>query len=140
MTDEISLNPGDEVVASHHYLDGWAYGTNKTTGFSGSFPVGCVFPAKAIRLVLFNVSDLDEDIMGQPAVDAALLAYPHLVQVERFNSKTLTAESVKIHLETPMNALTIVCGPDGMVGGVVDLLQEIGFDSELRVMSSQSYN
>ncbi|KAJ3358127.1 hypothetical protein HDU91_005314 [Kappamyces sp. JEL0680] len=140
MSDELTLYRGDVVVATHHYLDGWAFGTNVSTGLMGSFPVGAVCPTSPTRFVLFNVSDLSHNIMGADIVEGASLAYPGLFQIERFNSITFTPQRVAMYLESPAESLSIVCGPTGFNSRVSDMLFEFGegWARSLKILTSDS--
>ena len=143
MSDELALNYGDDVRCDHHYNDGWAFGTNLSTNCSGTFPVGCVAPLAPTRLVLFCVSDLDSDIMGNEIIQGAQLAYPQLIDVYRFNRQSLTAENVRPLLNDMIaNKLVVVCGPDGMNSTVSDMLFQFGgnWSSHVKILSGDHYN
>ncbi|KAJ3358129.1 hypothetical protein HDU91_005316 [Kappamyces sp. JEL0680] len=143
LTDELNLSVGDNVKPEHHYLDGWCYGTNLTTGLTGTFPVGCVVPMAPTRLVLFCVSDLDADIMGSSVIEGAKLAYPQLIDVYRFNSKTLTPYNVRPLLDDRIqNHLVVVCGPDQMNSHVSDMLFQFGgnWTDNCRILSGDRPN
>ncbi|KXS11539.1 hypothetical protein M427DRAFT_72798 [Gonapodya prolifera JEL478] len=40
--DEIAIGPGSMVIVNFVYRDGWASGTNLSTGLTGAFPVDCL--------------------------------------------------------------------------------------------------
>lgn len=145
LDDELHINIGDLVTISHHYYDGWCFGTNLSTGLSGSFPVACTYPLAPTRFVLVILSDLSADVIGSDIVQGAELAYPSLFQTERFNSLTLTKEKLEIVLDTvPINdnSTCIVCGPPGMSARVVDMVTELGngWADNLKVLNSENPN
>lgn len=81
--------------------------------------------------------------MGSSLVEGARLAYPQLVEVHRFNSKTLTPEAVRPFLDEGVsNRLTVICGPDAMSSYVTDMLYSFGGNCgvNLQVMGKESYN
>ncbi|KAI8615473.1 hypothetical protein BC830DRAFT_1168568 [Chytriomyces sp. MP71] len=42
LDDQLKMSPGDQVIISDTFDDGWAVGTNLTTSMAGLFPVGVV--------------------------------------------------------------------------------------------------
>lgn len=82
---------GEFVAAQDHYFDGWAYGTNLISGAQGAFPLSIVTSAKAGRnykLVLVNVVNSIEGIVGKELLDAALLSYPLQIEVHHIIHQT----------------------------------------------------
>ncbi len=114
-----------------------------TTNKQGTFPVGCAMPASPTKLVLFNVSDLSADMMGINILEGAKLAYPALLDIHRFDSKSLTPPNIRPLLDTnPGNFLVVVCGPSGLNGTVVDMLSEFGgpWSRNMRILTSDRPN
>jgi hypothetical protein len=138
----MTIEVGDIVEILHHYNDGWCFGSNYNSGRQGTFPVGCTMPRFLTRIVLFNVSDLTADIMGSSIIEGAQLSFPGLLEVHRFNSKTLTPERVGHLLDDNRNAQVIVCGPVGMNARVVDMLSEFGsgWSQNIRVLTNDRVN
>lgn len=129
LSDELDVNIGDVLTIFRHYYDGWCFGMNHTTNQSGSFPVACAYPVSTTRMVLVILSDLTVDVMGSEVVQGAQLAYPSLIQIERYNSITLTSDKVAqvIDLENrDQNSKCIVCGPPGMTARICDMLDAFG--------------
>jgi NAD(P)H-flavin reductase len=91
---------------------------------------------------LFNVSELTADIMGSSIIEGAQLSYPSLLEVHRFNSKTLTPELVAPILDDNRNFQVVVCGPVGMNARVVDMLSEFGspWSQNIRVLTNDRFN
>jgi NAD(P)H-flavin reductase len=100
-------------------------------------------PASATKLVLFNISDLNADMMGTNILDGVKLAYPRFIDIHRFNSKTLTPQGVFPLLDkNPGNFLVVVCGPVSMNSCVVDMLSEFGgsWARNMRILTSDRPN
>jgi NAD(P)H-flavin reductase len=109
----------------------------------GTFPVGCAMPASPTKLVLFNVSDLSADMMGTNVLDGVKLAYPRLIDIHRFNSKTLNHQGIAPLLDpNPGHFLVVVCGPVAMNSKVVDMLSEMGgpWARNMRILTSDRPN
>ena len=149
LADELNVSIEDVVVVMNHYYDGWCYGRNITTGQYGSFPLACVCPLSLTKTTLISVHDLNVDGMGSQLIQGVQLAYPSLIQFEKYNSITLTSEKVKQVLDIDSipssstgTSLVIVCGPTGMISRVVDILEEFGdvWTKNLCVLSSDSPN
>lgn len=116
---------------------------NINTRTKGSFPVGCTLPRVPTKVVIFNVSDLDADMMGGSIIEGAKLAYPHLLEVHRFNSSTLNPEHVLSLLDSDVrNFKVICCGPVGMNSRVVDMLTEFGghWTKNMKILTSDRCN
>ena len=147
LTDELDVEVGDVVVVFLHYLDGWCYGMNLRTNASGAFPLACACPVSLTKMSLFAICELSADAMGHDTIQGVKLAYPALLQVEKYNSITLTAEKVRQVLDVgesahAENALVIVCGPTGMTSRVTDMLQGFGeaWTRNLKILSSETPN
>jgi hypothetical protein len=100
-------------------------------------------PASPTKLVLFNVSDLSADMMGTNILDGVKLAYPRLIDIHRFDSKSLTPYNVRPLLDpNPGNFMVIVCGPVAMNGCVVDMLSEFAgpWSRNMRILTSDRPN
>lgn len=84
--DEMNVAAGDYIVASFHYLDGWCYGFNLSTGQTGAFPLPIASPeyGSRFKLTLINVVSSASEIIGKDLIDGALLAYPKQISVHYF--------------------------------------------------------
>ncbi|KAJ3149489.1 hypothetical protein HK101_002034 [Irineochytrium annulatum] len=101
--DEVELWPGDVVQVYHHYMDGWARGVNLTTGTffvnalpnlylrakhcrtgqDGMLPLTFTNPnaGSHFKLILIASAASLSEALGVETLHAALLAYPHQIEV-----------------------------------------------------------
>ena len=56
--DEIQLNLGDVVTVQEQFDDGWAFGSNITTGGQGSFPLRCLSGFYAPENISIETGDM----------------------------------------------------------------------------------
>ena len=80
--------------------------------------------------------------MGAEIIEGARLAYPGLIQVHRFDSKTLTPQRIAPLLEDVGNFMVVICGPVGLNSRVSDFMVEFGgrWPQSLRILSSDRPN
>ncbi|KAI8809870.1 hypothetical protein BJ742DRAFT_770677 [Cladochytrium replicatum] len=133
--DEIQVYPGDQVVAKHHYFDGWCSGHNFSTNESGSFPLSITLPrfvsaqrAQAVRMgrvpppkvvVVNSVNSLDE-LVGMESFEGSLLGYPEYIAVHHFVQDHFAAVraaasvnpdyTLVSHTAPPLEAVPLPCG------------------------------
>ncbi|KAI8822203.1 uncharacterized protein EV422DRAFT_566639 [Fimicolochytrium jonesii] len=83
MPDELTIRANDILVVTHHYLDGWAHGTNLDTNEDGVFPLPITVPRHGphVKLVLLNCASFVGDLVGGEIIDAVLLSYPAQLEV-----------------------------------------------------------
>lgn len=80
--------------------------------------------------------------MGSEIIEGARLSYPGLIQVHRFDSKTLTSQRVAVLLEDVGYFRVIICGPVGLNSRVADMMAEFGgrWPQSMRILSSDRPN
>nr|KAJ3411714.1 hypothetical protein HK105_002560 [Polyrhizophydium stewartii] len=93
-SDEMTLNPGDWVVARRHYYDGWAMGLNLTTQQEGLFPLPVTVPrvGPSARLAIINAMHSHFDAGGMSIIRGAMLAYPMQFSITHCLSRGLPAD------------------------------------------------
>ncbi|TPX65497.1 hypothetical protein SpCBS45565_g05118 [Spizellomyces sp. 'palustris'] len=118
--DELALNPGDRVMAKHHYYDGWCLGINLTTSTEGVFPLSATAPPcnPSSKLVLIHSIRTPDEIFGRDVLEGVMLSYPDQLAVYYF------VDSVTTPIE-----LGIVQQGRLTQKHVEAILTEIGFES-----------
>ncbi|KAJ1534407.1 hypothetical protein HK096_003939 [Nowakowskiella sp. JEL0078] len=88
--DEIALNPGDLVQVDVTFHDDWGFGTNRTTGLRGYFPMTSFIP----------LIDQNIEFKGAPSLDLLKVPLDHDVKM----SQTIRSGSLRLTgpvLDTP---------------------------------------
>ncbi|KAJ3274931.1 hypothetical protein HDV01_001795 [Terramyces sp. JEL0728] len=133
-SDELKVNPGDNVHVKYHYLDGWCFGMNLTTNKAGTFPVRCTKPRQSTKINLLAVCASPNDYIGVDLVEGAKIGFPDYLKVFQFNKNTVTDIPKALSLQNFANQSkrVIICGPPEMCSAVSDVLQSnqaaIGLD------------
>ncbi|KAJ3190914.1 hypothetical protein HK101_008261 [Irineochytrium annulatum] len=129
---QIRLQVGDKVSVSHHYAGGWGYGTNITTGETGTFPLTLTRPplTPPIRMTLIASFSSARSIICPDILRCAVLAYPDLIQCfwtlgrPGSSSAPLTAEVAT--LERGGGAAGFVCSRPLDVALVEEVVEALG--------------
>ncbi|KAJ3312827.1 S-methyl-5-thioribose-1-phosphate isomerase [Boothiomyces sp. JEL0838] len=141
LSDEMSLQVGEQVRAIHQYHDGWCYGVNTVTGQEGSYPVGTVDPVGAVKVILVYVNDNNDTYMGSEIIGGAKLAYPQLVESEfiapaDLNGSTLIPILEKYH--SPNNSKIFICGSTGLMEKLQGILGNVSMKTAVFKLGNQS--
>jgi hypothetical protein len=155
----LDLVPGDWVVVSEHFYDGWAFGVCLRTSFEGIFPLPVTIPRGGpnCKVITLNSCSDHTALFGSDILEGAAVAYPNQAVSKhcftnnageqylgtfysRINRGILANvfESESWQLEDP-DVKAIVCGPASFNGAVYDCLTDVGMKHEsIKLLSADN--